>query len=142
MNRDPEGKDCTRDPIYLLQVGQDVWSGFPDGFKWGGEDHEVTDLDSVPDWVRPFIGEDGHIEAWSDFVTAALDHLNADGYSMVHINWRTERVFLTRAEAEEYRRAHEYRWTRSRVYCMPCEGRLAQILNDYEDSATMLEVQG
>ena len=43
--------------------------------------------------------------------------------------WRTESVFLTRDEAESFARSRAYRWSSWRVYCVPCEGALAQVLN-------------
>lgn len=47
--------------------------------------------------------------------------------------WRTESVFLTRDEAESYARSCEYRWSSWRVYCVPCKGELAQVLNQYTE---------
>lgn len=51
------------------------------------------------------------------------------------ITWLTEKVFVTREEGEEYGEAHKYNCGKGRkgtdwnVYCIPCEGELAQILN-------------
>jgi len=46
--------------------------------------------------------------------------------------WDTERVFFSRAEGEDFGRAHDYNYrTGWRVYCVPCDGQLATVLNDY-----------
>jgi len=47
-------------------------------------------------------------------------------------NWDTERVFYSREEGDDYGRAHEYNYRKGwRVYCVPCDGQLATVLNDY-----------
>jgi hypothetical protein len=50
----------------------------------------------------------------------------------VQDEWGTERVFLTRKEAEDFGRAHHYNyWAGWRVYCVPCEGELAELLTKH-----------
>lgn len=133
MNRDPENKDCTRDPIYLLQVGIPQWTAIPDGFENDGESWVVEDLDDVDDWALPFLDADNeYINRDSDFTAEAEKYENSYGWPLVYIEWRTETVFLTRQEAEDWARARAYRWNRWRVYCVPCEGELARLLNEAE----------
>lgn len=44
--------------------------------------------------------------------------------------WRTERVFLTRKEGEDYGTRRSYDYTDGwRVYCVPCAGQLAKLLH-------------
>lgn len=46
-------------------------------------------------------------------------------------NWFTESVWLTRKEAEDFAKRHEYRWPRGwQVYCTCAEGELAKALNE------------
>ena len=132
MNRDPQNRDCTRDPIYVLQIGVRQWTQHPDGMGYDGESMWTEDEDLVENWIKPFLDEDGTIDFTSEFWEIAENQPNDNEWPYVYIEWRTESVFLTRDEAESFAQKREYRWDKWRVYCVPCEGELASILNQYE----------
>ena len=138
MNRDPENNECTRDPIFLLQVAIPQWTQIPDGLESDGESFYVEDIEEVDEWLLPFLkeNEDGEPEVESmDAVTEAATKQEGDhGLPLVYTEWRTESVFLTRPEAEKYAQARHYRWWKWRVFCVPCEGKLAQILNAHSEA--------
>jgi len=131
MDRDPTNNECTRDPIFLLQVGRRLWTQIPDGIETDGESMWVEDADDLPDWITPHI-KDGAVNETAEFWKACEDAENDHGWPLVYVEWRTESVFLTRDEAERYAKATEYRYEKWRVYCIPCDGELARILKDYE----------
>lgn len=104
-------RECTRDPIFLLQVRRYRLLGVPEG-------HEMDDEGDV--WAKSPIGP------------AEPDRLTVDdllSFEAAVAWWETESVYLTREEAEAYgqRRAYNYRdgW---RVYCVCAEGRLGDLL--------------
>lgn len=53
------------------------------------------------------------------------------------ITWLTEKVFATREEGEKYGEVHKYNYGEGRkgidwmVYCVPCKGELAELLEGY-----------
>ena len=59
------------------------------------------------------------------------DGLESDGESW-YVTEPEYLVFLTRQEATAYAEARKYRYDKWRVYCIPCDGELARILNEYE----------
>lgn len=136
MNRDPTGWDCTRDPIYLLQIANRQWTQIPDGLETDGESWYVSDKSDLEDWILPFIEWDkddpecGYLSMSEEIYKEAEDMTNDHGWPLVYTEWRTESVFLTRGEGEEYAKARSYRWDKWRVYCVCCEGTLAKILNE------------
>lgn len=130
MNRDPMNDECTRDPIFLLQVGRRQWTEIPEGCEFDGESLTVDDIDSIPEWIEPFV-DDAGIDHTDGFWQAAESETNDNGWPYVYVEWRTESVFLTRAEAESFGAARSYRWDKWKVYCVPCEGELATILKNY-----------
>lgn len=136
MNRDPKNQDCTRDPIYLLQFGLRQWTQIPSGIETDGESLWVENADDLDDWIQPFI-EDGYVETSDEFWREAERAENDHGWPMVYVDWRTESVWLTRDEAEAFARRHEYRWEKWRVYCVPCEGELAKLLNQFEPATVV-----
>jgi len=131
MNRDPNNIDITRDPIYLLQVGRRQWTQLPDGIECDGESMYVGDdcEDILPDWIRPFLDEDGNVDESPEFFDEAEKQEGDHGWPLLYTEWRTESVWLTRPEAERFAQSHAYRWPKWRVYCVCCEGRLAEILD-------------
>lgn len=133
MNRDPGNYECTRDPIFILQIGVRQWTEIPDGLETDGESFWVSDPESLPDWIHPFV-EDGSIEAKPDFWAAAESETNDSNWPICYTEWHPERVFLTREEAEEYARSREYRWDKWKVFCIPCEGKLAEALDSWHPS--------
>lgn len=139
MNRDPLNKDCTRDPIYLLQIAERLWTKTPEGLESDGESFYATNVSTYPDeeptwevddWILPFLDAEGILETSESFYREAELHEGPDGWPMIYTVWRVETVFLTRKEAEDYAKARSYRWDKWRVYCVPCEGTLAKILNE------------
>lgn len=134
MNRDPKNYECTRDPIFLLQKGSRQWTQIPDGLGSDGESLWVEDSSLVDDWIKRFI-VDGSVDTTDEFWQMAECTENDHGWPMVYVEWFVESVFLTRKEAEEYGKAREYRWDKWRVYCVPCDGELAKILDAHEPAA-------
>lgn len=129
MNRDPNNNECTRDPIFLLQIGNRQWTQIPDGLETDGESLWVDHMGSLEDWVRPFVDEHGNLCESDEFWKAAQEKFNNNGWPFSYVDWsRTEAVFLTRQEAEDWAKARDYRFPLWRVYCVPCNGELAAIL--------------
>ena len=138
MNRDPEDRDFTRDPIFLLQSCNRQWTQMPDGLESDVESWYVTEPEYLDDWIKPFIEWDeddpssGYLLMSEEFYKAAADVENDHGWPLIYEEWRTESVFLTRQEATAYAEARKYRYDKWRVYCIPCDGELARILREYE----------
>jgi len=137
MDRDPTNFECTRDPIFLLQIGYEQWVEYPDGVDSDGESLWVDDPAFVADWVKPFIDDEGDLQTTEEFWKAAREQETGHGWPLLYTEWRTEGVFLTRAEAERWAKAHEYRCYPWKVYCIPCDGELAKILREYEPAETV-----
>jgi len=134
MDRDPKNNEGTRDPIFLLQVARRQWTQIPDGMESDSESMYVDDSTEPPDWIKPFIDSDGNLIESEDFWRVAENTDNDHGWPMVYVEWRTESVFLTRDEGERFARATEHRYDKWRVYCLPCDGQLAQVLRDLPET--------
>ena len=130
MNRDPSNRECTRDPIFLLQAGRRKWTQIPDGMGYDGERMWVEDTSEVPEWMLPFLSEDGTVDTTDGFWAFVEKESNDHGWPFVTIDWNTESVFLTRDEAEAFAKAKSHRWDKWRVYCVPCDGELATLLSE------------
>ncbi len=66
------------------------------------------------------------------------DELPRTYCSSCEVVWRTERVFLTREEGENFGKAKHYNYTEGwRVYCVPCAGQLAKLLHALNKEAVM-----
>lgn len=134
MNRDPINFECTRDPIFVLQKGRRQWSQIPGGLESDGESLWVEDASLVDVWIKQFI-VDGSVDTTEEFWQMAESTQNDHGWPMVYVEWFVESVFLKRQEAEEYAKSCSYRWDKWRVYCVPCDGELAKILDACEPTA-------
>ena len=55
--------------------------------------------------------------------------------------WITDYVFLTREEAVEYGKARSYNYKKWRVFCVPCIGELADLLDKYDGDKEVLDVE-
>lgn len=132
MDRDPDNFECTRDPIFLLQVGQRQWTQIPDGLEGDGDSYWVNDADLLPAWIKPFVDGDGVLQETAEFWKIAENAENDHGWPMVYIEWRTETVFLTRPEAKAFAERHAHRWPLWQVYCTTCDGELARLLKECE----------
>lgn len=128
MNRDPSGREATRDPIFLLQSGTRQWTQIPDGCEVEDGGLYVVNRDELADWILPFVDEDGCVVRRDGFWELAESIEGDHGWPLVYVEWRTESVWLTRDEAEAYAKRRAYRWDRWRVYCVCCEGALASLL--------------
>ena len=143
MNRDPTNNECTRDPIFLLQVADRQWTQMPDGFEFDGETWIVDRREDIDEWVLPFVEWDeddkdsGCLHMSEEMYAEAEIYENDNGWPMVFTTWRTESVFLTRKEGEDFAKSREHRYSKWRVYCIPCDGELAKILgaHSHEDKA-------
>jgi hypothetical protein len=49
--------------------------------------------------------------------------------------WDTRRVFYTRPEAEQYALSQTHNWKWWRVYCVPAEGELREVMSTAESVA-------
>ena len=144
VDPDPDSRDsvgyneATRDPIFLLQkreVRMDLINGLsPDDWYSDGEDLYIS-ADHFDDFEKAEapVSEDWR-DADGDFEQDGIRVTDQDLVDMglADIHWRTEKVFFRRPEAEEYATANRHNLGRlhhgCRVYCVPTEGRLADIL--------------
>jgi hypothetical protein len=95
----------------------------PKGADWPEECEEV------PEWVRPFVDDDGHITLSQEFYLAASNEEADNGWPLAYGEWRTESVWLDRLEAEAWGKVKAHRWTDGwRVYGVCAEGDLAELL--------------
>ena len=54
-------------------------------------------------------------------------------------HWDTERVFFSREEGEQYGKDNAYNYRKGwRVYCIPCDGVLAKVLNLFAAQIALL----
>lgn len=131
MDRDPENRECTRDPIFLVQRRVPVITGSPDWLVSDGDGGWEINLERYnrEEYDRG-LGEMVHeVVLCSDKVMRWL----ADNDYVVE-TWVTERVLLTRTEAEKWVKVQEYNYPDGwRVYCVPCEGRLATLLDQFPE---------
>lgn len=98
----------------------------------------MEDISLVDDWLKKFV-TDGYIETSDEFWSEAEKATNECENELARLVWHTETVFLTREEAERFANCRSYRWPKWRVYCVPCEGELADILNNYQRPSTVPE---
>jgi hypothetical protein len=98
---------------------------------YDGESMWVEDTSEVPDWMMPFLAEDGTVDTTEGFWAFVENERNDNDWPFVIIDYVTEHVFLTRDEAEAFAKTQSHRWEKWRVFCVPAEGRLARILNEY-----------
>jgi hypothetical protein len=108
--------ELTRDPIFLLQSRYIIMTGKPEDATFDGEDWIVNNASLN----FPALSEDDLIE--QECATPC---------------WRTETVWFTREEAEEWGKNHSYRFGDGRkgtdwqVYCVCAKGELAEVLKAY-----------
>jgi hypothetical protein len=125
--------EATRDPIFLLQSKQRVWTDLPAG--WSCLDGTLISDGTIDNvrlqavWPEARLDEDGLLSMSLSDVQERLD----GRYCTVH--WQTERVFFTREEGEAWAEARAYNYPNGwRVYCVCCEGRLAEILKAADEA--------
>lgn len=105
--------ECTRDVIFLFQVRDVTWTDAPDGYEWDSD--TMRKLPSNDDDEDPPELNDKEMLARGCAVET----------------YRTESVWLTREEGEAFGRAKDYRYGKGwRVYGVPSEGELAQMIKD------------
>jgi len=117
VTRDQIAKEeCTCNPIFLFQRGRvKIGVGAPILYDWNIDQMICTITD------KPITN----------------DEVLEEGYGW--IEWKTEHVWATREEAEEWGRTHAYRYRASdgkdgrpgnewQVFCVPCNGVLSKIL--------------
>ncbi len=118
--------ECTAAPIFLFQRRQWIYTGVPDGYEYIF-DHGVVQLD---DDDKPVRDEHGEYKVMTDDELSEMIHGEFDLPCAIE-TWETERVFLTRQEAEEYGNSRSYNYRKGwRVYAVPCAGELAKALRD------------
>lgn len=119
--------EATASPIFLFQCRRWLYTGVPDGYGLF-DDNTIAQVD---DDEKPLMTESG------DYVKVLTDkelseHYHGDWDTPCAIEtWETDRVFLTRQEAEEYGKSRAYNYREGwRVYSVNCVGELAQALRD------------
>jgi hypothetical protein len=130
MNRDPENKECQRDPIFLLQRRIYTMIHCPGWLAYDGENFwiEYKNLDGINtnDW--DFINK-GEIDKSLLLAYLAQAEIEPDVKSVIE-SWVTESVWLTRTEAESFAESTKHRYSDGyRVYCVSACGDLAKILD-------------
>ena len=128
MNRDQSAlNEATAAPIFLFQYRRWIITGVPDGYDFF-DDGIVA---AVDDNSKPQMTEEGD---YAETLSAEqlAQHVYGDWDVPCAIEtWETDRVFLTRQEAEEYGKARSYNYRDGwRVYAVNCVGELAQALRD------------
>ena len=132
MDRDPTNWEGTRDPIFLFQVGTRQWTEIPEGCVLEDGLLCISESSEMPDWIVPYFDGYGGCTETDEFWRQAEARENScNGWPLVYTEWRTESVFLTRKEAEDYGNAHHYCWEKWKVHCIPCDGELAKLLNSH-----------
>lgn len=119
--------EATRSPIFLFQ--RKVWNliQIPDGY-------ECPDGEGV--YPEREIGEEydeWHEEHPDPLTWDELHKMKAGDYDVpcAIFHWETDRVFLTREEAENYGRNRHYNYRDGwRVYAVCAEGELEEVLKD------------
>lgn len=133
MDRDPDNRDFTANPIYLLQrrsyqlIDDPDWLGVGDDGEWLLD----MDLADCPSWVQddPSVFDD-HRRMW--------EALKSVG-DAIEI-WDVDSVWLTRPEAEAFGNATSYNFPLGyRVWCDHAKGRLADVLNDLPEEGGRLK---
>ena len=140
MDRDPTNWECTRDPIFLLQTREFHIIDLPDWLGYDGDGFWFEDEcdEDISSWYSgepddPAIDETKLLTWLSERESSAL----GTGVPCALEYWNIEGVFLTRQEAESYAKRTEYNYRHGwRVYCRPCDGELARILNELPDTTT------
>ena len=128
--RDMAGEEATRDPIFLLQRKFPNLVEEPPGYRSVDCDYwELADRDKLR-WACSGLDD----EALADFPEEASHKEIMELFpDLVVVMWETESVWYSREEAEDWGKSHDYRFTYGwRVYCVPCDGKLAAMLMEAE----------
>ena len=124
-------REATANVIFLLQSRRWVVTSIPDY-------HDADDPTAeygVDDEGDIILGRlDGN--HWTPLedaeplkMTEVAEMMNDDDIPCAIETWETERVFLTREEANTYARARDYNYPSGwRVYALPAEGELVKLL--------------
>jgi len=115
-------KECTRDPIFLLQTRKLIYH-----------------TDKMDDELNCDVDDDYR---YTDKETGkAVDDDEMIERELAASYWETESVWYSREEAEAYGRRRHYHYGKEdrdwKVYCVCCEGELQTILNKHSDSRDM-----
>jgi hypothetical protein len=110
FQRDYPWEEITKNPIFLLQSKQFS----PD--RYSAEEHEITFDPNLDYQAIDKEGNEVNNEKLLELGVYILD-------------WKIESVFLTRKEGEAYGERMHYHYPNGwRVYCIPCTGKLAELL--------------
>lgn len=115
--------ECTRDPIFLLQVRRWTITGEPIGYEY------VDEIGYLPEGTER--NEDGEYEV----EPLTMKQLEEMGCASAH--WETDSfaVWLSREEAEAFAKSHEYNYPDGwQVYCTCANGQLAELLKAHGDA--------
>lgn len=131
-SRAADWNECTRDPLFLLQVRQYLWV---DTYNFGdhrlqGEDFDYDDEDCERGYYWKKSGE-------------SLTDKEAEELGLCSHYWETIGVFFTREEGEAWSKARHYRWGEGnfRIYCHVAEGELANILGQLDHNTKLTSQQ-
>lgn len=130
-HRERSAAECTQDAIFLLQTRRLQLLDVPhdeDSEHFDFTDGIITRIkDADGDLKEPH--ETIELTQWmrEDFSTSI-----GDAPCVVEF-WETESVWLDRAEAEAWAKAHAYRWQYGwRVYSVPAKGYLVPLLRSQD----------
>ncbi len=112
--------------LFIAQIEQFAWTGIPKGMRYEAGCFEVVD-EAVESWVWPFICDEIADLDNLDFIRAAEEQVNSDGFNLVESWFDNSAVFLTRSDAEKWIGKQHSQKLR-RVVEIECEGQLADIL--------------
>jgi hypothetical protein len=125
--------ECTRDPIFLFQARRWHVLGAPEGYDFDADGECVA----VGEKAASLVDENGDPErtVLSEKDLAARTFGEFDTPCAI-ATWVTERVYLSREEAESYGRARAYNYPSGwRVFCVCAEGALGALLREHGEAA-------
>lgn len=121
-------RECTRDPIFVFQARRWRVMGAPSGYEFDDEGDCVEEVDPIH-WTYGTERKALSPEQLSHYTFGEFDTPCAIE------TWETERVYLTREEAESYGKARAYNYRDGwRVYCVTAEGALRDLLKRYGET--------
>ena len=119
--------EATFSPIFLFQRRKWIYTGVPEGYDYVF-DYGVV---KVGDDDLPIMNDDNDfVEVLTNEQLAEMIQGDWDVPCAIE-TWETDKVFLTRQEAETYGKNRSYNYREGwRVYSVNCYGELAEALKD------------
>lgn len=102
--------DQADNPLVLLQVGTYVWNRLPEGMDPCNMGMNIDSRSDAPEWVQPFIDDEGNIVTTQQFWDAAMAELDEYGVPLLRVEWRPYAIFATLLEAETHAKEVGEQW--------------------------------